>query len=133
YFINKITDQVVEMQPNGLTVYLGDYDYYVEKKQEEKERAKLLDTETIVETTNDKKLSFKEEKALQSEERRKKREIAKIEEMIAELEEQLATLEIEMTKPEIFQNHEKSLALAGQTEEIEQEITQLMETWTALH
>jgi len=133
YFINKITDQVVEMEQNGLTVYLGDYDYYVEKKQEELERAKLLETEPIVETVNHKKLSFKEEKALQSEERRKQREIARIEKEISELEDQLATLELEMTKPEIFQDHEKSLELANCAEQIEDEIAQLMETWTALH
>lgn len=133
YFINKITDQVVEMEQNGLTVYLGDYDYYVEKKQEELERAKLLETEPIVETVNHKKLSFKEEKALQSEERRKQREIARIEKEISKLEDQLATLELEMTKPEIFQDHEKSLELANCAEQIEDEIAQLMETWTALH
>src|SRR5690625_761380 len=133
YFINKITDQVVEMEQNGLTVYLGDYDYYVEKKQEELERDKLLETKPIVETVNHKKLSFKEEKALQSEERRKQREIARIEKEISELEDQLATLELEMTKPEIFQDHEKSLELANCAEQIEDEIAQLMETWTALH
>lgn len=135
YFINKIADQVAEMQQNGLTIYLGDYDYYVEKKQEEIERAKLFDTEAIVESksTDTRKLSFKEEKALQSEERKKQREIAKIEQSIADLENQLAKLEIEMTKPEIFQDHEKSLELSNQSDQIEQEIEQLMETWTALH
>src|SRR5699024_5533766 len=37
YFINKIADKVVEMQRDGATAYLGDYDYYIEKKQEEEE------------------------------------------------------------------------------------------------
>ena len=133
YFINKITDQVVEMQQNGLTVYLGDYDYYVEKKQEEIERAKLLEPKSIVKTTNDKKLSFQEEKALQSEKRKKQREIERIENEIAQLEDQLATLELKMTKPEIFQDHEKSLKFANEAEQLELEIEQLMEAWAALH
>lgn len=133
YFINKITDQVAEMQQDGLTIYLGDYDYYVEKQQEEIERAKLLEPEVIVETTNLKKLSFKEEKALQSEERRKQREINKIEKSIADLEDQLSELELEMTKPEVFQDHEKSLELANHTDQIKLEIDQLMETWETLH
>src|SRR5699024_7460858 len=33
YFINKVTDQVAEMNQDGITIYLGDYDYYIEKKQ----------------------------------------------------------------------------------------------------
>src|SRR5690625_2041054 len=41
YFINKIADKVSELEANGITEYLGDYDYYVEKKMEEEERRKL--------------------------------------------------------------------------------------------
>lgn len=133
YFINKITDQVIEMQQDGLTIYLGDYDYYVEKKQEEIERAKLLEPEVVVKTTNIKKLSFKEEKALQSEERRKQREIEKIEKTIADLEEKLTEIEVEMTNPEVFQDHEMSFELANHSNRIKQEIEKLMETWESLH
>jgi ATP-binding cassette subfamily F protein 3 len=133
YFINKITDHVAEMQQDGLTIYLGDYDYYVEKLQEETERAKLLEPEITQPISNDKKLSFKESKALQSEERRVQREITKIEKSIAALEDQLSELELEMTKPDVFQDHEKSLELANQSDQIKQEIEHLMETWAALH
>src|SRR5699024_7863025 len=47
YFINKITDQVAEMNQDGINVYLGDYDYYIEKKQEEAEIARLNQIEEI--------------------------------------------------------------------------------------
>lgn len=133
YFINKIADQVIEMQPDGVTTYLGDYDYYVEKKQEEIERAKLLEPDVIVEKNNEKQLSFKEEKALQSENRRKKREIKRLEEEISILEVEIENLEVEMTKPEVFQDHEKSLELSEQTDSLRQEAEQLMEEWSALH
>src|SRR5699024_3428721 len=65
YFINKITDQVVDMQSDGVTLYLGDYDYFVEKKQEQTERKQLM--ESHVDTKENKKekpLSFHEEKAI---------------------------------------------------------------------
>lgn len=133
YFINKIADQVIEMQPDGVTTYLGDYDYYVEKKQEEIERAKLLEPDVIAEKSNEKQLSFKEEKALQSENRRKNREIKRLEEEISILEVEIENLEVEMTKPEVFQDHEKSLELSEQTDSLRQEAEQLMEEWSALH
>src|SRR5699024_1709124 len=86
YFINKIADQVVELQSNGATVYLGDYDYFVEKKQEQAERKQLLDSQTMSKKeAKEKPLSFQEEKALQREQRKKQRLIEKIENQIAEL------------------------------------------------
>src|SRR5690625_5390968 len=42
YFINKITDQVVDMQSDGVTLYLGDYDYFIEKKQRSEEHTSEL-------------------------------------------------------------------------------------------
>src|SRR5690625_3549299 len=99
YFINKITDHVVEMQEDKTTVYLGDYDYYVEKKQDNEERARLLHEKShIEEKETEQKLSFKEEKRLQSEQRRKEREIVKIEEKITQLENELEVLEEKMTE-----------------------------------
>ena len=133
YFINKIADQVIEMQRDGVTIYLGDYDYYIEKKLEETERAKLLEPEKTVQKEDVKQLSFKEEKALQSEQRRKEREIAKLEKSIAKREDELATLEEKMTKPEVYQDHQKSLELSKETDELKIEIEQLMEKWAALH
>ena len=45
YFINKITSQVAELRTDELRVYLGDYDYYIEKKREEEEIALLENKE----------------------------------------------------------------------------------------
>ena len=133
YFINKITDQVAEMQQDGITLYLGDYDYYIEKKQEEAEIEKLQQSEeTVIETEDEKKLSYKEEKLLQSEQRKRERQIAKLEETIEALELELAELEEKMTEPEVYQNHEKSLEMMDKTNEVKQELEQLMEEWTEL-
>lgn len=132
YFINKITDQVAEMQRDGITLYLGDYDYYVEKKQEEAEIEKLQQTETVVESIDEKKLSFKEEKLIQSEQRKTERKIAKLEETIEALELEIAALEEKMTEPEIYQDHEMSLELMNKTSELKQELEQFMEEWTGL-
>ena len=45
YFINRVADKVLEISAEGSKLYLGDYDYYLEKKAEEAEIATLLATE----------------------------------------------------------------------------------------
>ncbi|WP_026908000.1 ABC-F family ATP-binding cassette domain-containing protein [Paucisalibacillus globulus] len=132
YFINKIADKVVEMQRNSATVYLGDYDYYLEKKQEEAELERLEAVEKASNETIDKKLDFKEEKKRQSEHRKRERQITKLEEDIEKLEEDLVILEEKMTEPEVYENHEKALEYTNKTNEVKQEIEKLMEEWTIL-
>src|SRR5690606_12748906 len=132
YFINKIADKVVEMQKDGATVYLGDYDYYLDKKQEEAELERLQAEEKISKEANDKKLDFKEEKKRQSEKRKRERQITKLEKEIETLEEELALLEEKMTEPEVYENHEKALEYTNKTNEVKQDIEKLMEEWTLL-
>lgn len=132
YFINKIADKVVEMQQDGATVYLGDYDYYVEKKLEEEEIQRLEAEKEKPIDTNDKKLSFKEEKKRQSEQRKRERLIAKLEEDIEKLEEELAIIEEKMTEPEVYENHEVALEYTTKSSEVKQHIEKLMEEWTLL-
>ncbi|GIO28122.1 ABC-F family ATP-binding cassette domain-containing protein [Ornithinibacillus bavariensis] len=132
YFINKIADKVVEMKQGGAKVYLGDYDYYLEKKEEEAELERLQAEDKHDKKPNEKRLSFKEEKKLQSEQRKRERQIANLEETIEKLEEELVQLEEKMTEPEVYENHEKALEYTNKTNQVKQEIEKLMEEWTAL-
>ncbi|MEC5425901.1 ABC-F type ribosomal protection protein [Virgibacillus sp. C22-A2] len=132
YFINKITDQVAEMLQDGVTVYLGDYDYYSEKKEEEAEIERLKQSKVVIQKAEERKLSFKEEKQLQSEQRKKLRRITELEELIEERELEMTQLEEKMTEPEIYQNHEKVMEITKKTTDIKQDIEQMMEEWTAL-
>ena len=52
YFINRIATKVVELSEKGSKLYLGDYDYYLEKKQEEEEIAALLANEEAAKNPN---------------------------------------------------------------------------------
>lgn len=132
YFINKIADRVVEMQKDGATMYLGDYDYYVEKKQEEEEIKRLEEEKEQQVVTNEKKLSFKEEKKRQSEQRKRERQITKLEEEIEKLEEELTIIEEKMTEPKVYENHEVALEYTTKSNEVKQQIEKLMEEWTLL-
>lgn len=137
YFINEIADQVIEMNRDGTTVYLGDYDYYVEKKQEEKERALLKETESkesaVKHHEPDNRSHFEDMKKKQREERRTKRRISKVESTIEQLEMTLTKTEDEMAQPEVFQDHERSLELSQKADQLKMEIEEFMEEWTSLH
>lgn len=134
YFINKIADKIVELTKSGLKTYLGDYNYYVEKKLEEAEIKRLEAADVPTETPKKKQnISFAEQKKLQSEQRKRERQITQIEMDIEQLEENIHTLELKMTEPEIFQDHEQLLELTTETNKLRKQLDQLMEQWTDLH
>ncbi|WP_156291093.1 ABC-F family ATP-binding cassette domain-containing protein [Oceanobacillus salinisoli] len=132
YFINKITDQVAEMNRDGITVYLGDYDYYLEKKAEEAELQRLEQSNHPIQKSEDRKRNYKEEKHLQSLKRKKQRRITELEETIESLELEISQLEERMTEPEVFQDHEKSYELNEKITELKHHVEGFMEEWTEL-
>ncbi|HLR08962.1 MAG TPA: ABC-F family ATP-binding cassette domain-containing protein [Bacillota bacterium] len=133
YFINKIADRVVEIQPGGAAVYLGNYDYVMEKKQEEAELKQLDQTEEKpMIQTDDNRRRFEEEKRQQSKERKRKRRIKNLEETIEKLELERAQLEEKMAEPAVYQDYKKAWEYTAETNKIKQKIEQLMEEWLAL-
>lgn len=133
YFINKITDRVFELENDGLTVYLGDYDYFVEKKLEAAEIAKLEQVETTEEATvKQPNLSYEEQKRYQSEQRRIARQIEQIESDIETNEALLEEKETAMTSPEMLNDHEALIKLAAECEQLKEKMDALMEEWAAL-
>ncbi len=134
YFINKIADQVVEMQRANTTIYLGDYDYYLEKKEEEAElkRLKLGEQPSAPSTTKEKKRNYQQEKQLQREQRKKERRITELESNIERLEAEIQKLEEKMTDPTVYQDHQKSLELTKEATKQKQHMEDLMEEWAAL-
>lgn len=133
YFINKIANQVVEMNPHQLNVYLGNYDYYVEKKQVEEEMEKLKDENQPTSPKQTKEKKEREEKERQRSLRKIKRKIEEIEGEIAFLEEEIISTEEEMTKPEVYEDIEKSRTLANHVETLKIQVEQLLTEWETLH
>ncbi|KKE78958.1 ABC transporter ATP-binding protein [Bacilli bacterium] len=132
YFINKITDQVAEMNRDGISVYLGDYDYYLEKKAEEAEHKRLEQEKQPIQNTEDKKRNFKLDKQQQSLLRKKQRRITELEELIDSLELKISEIEEKMAEPEIFQDHEKSFELNEKIIALKNKAEEYMEEWTTL-
>ena len=137
YFINRIATSVIELSEDGSKLYMGDYDYYAEKKQEEAELALLTANETeiiskpevsevtVTETKND-YLESKEKAKL---ERKLRRTIEDVETQLEKIEEEIQSYEIELTKPEIFGDHEKVQEYHGKLLEFQTLQDKLMLEW----
>ncbi|QST00317.1 ABC-F family ATP-binding cassette domain-containing protein [Pontibacillus sp. ALD_SL1] len=135
YFINRIATQILELDGTDTHLYLGDYDYYLEKKQEAKEIAEYeaQQNPTVQKETKDSKNQFEQNKAEQREARKRKRRIEEIEQEIVELEEVIEKNDALLCEPEVYQDHEKSLELTETNEQSQSKIESLMEEWEQLH
>jgi len=135
YFINRIATKVIELDSSGSTEYLGDYDYYVEKKLEQAE-LQALEASTSISTKgqveNEEKTSYQLDKEAKKLERQRLRRIEEIEKTIEEFEEKVESLETALCDPEVFQDHEKVLELNKELEHSKQQIEILMDEWTEL-
>ncbi|MFS1663733.1 ATP-binding cassette domain-containing protein [Streptococcus sp. zg-JUN1979] len=101
YFINRVATKVLEISQNGSTLYLGDYDYYLEKKaelEELKAQSEVKD-ETASKTAGLGAVDYQAQKESQKEMRKLKRQIEQIEAELESLEQEmtLITRDMEMT------------------------------------
>lgn len=134
YFINRIATKVVELSENGSKMYLGDYDYYLEKKQEEEEIAELLakEEQTEVIETPTSKSNYYQSKEQQKLMRSLSRKITQVEEEMAQLDETIAQLEAEMVRPDVLDDHVKLNDLNQQLENARVEQEEKLVDWENL-
>ncbi|WP_429949203.1 ABC-F family ATP-binding cassette domain-containing protein [Enterococcus sp. AZ101] len=134
YFINRIATKVIELSETGSKLYLGDYDYYLEKKKEEEELATLLAEESTTKYTETAKPKndFYQNKEQQKVLRNLNRKITQIEENLTTLETTINQLEQSMSDPTLVDDHMQLMALNEEleTKRIEQE--ELLTEWENL-
>ncbi|MBY0115071.1 ABC-F family ATP-binding cassette domain-containing protein [Paenibacillus xylanexedens] len=145
YFLNKMAERIVELHPGGTEQYLGNYDDYVEKKQELEDIAREAAEARQVSSKNSSKsdlntatteksgaASFEAEKQAKREERNRQRKQEALEQQIAGLETKITELEAQMALPEIYQDYMKLQELQQQSEEHKAELTKAYEDWEEL-
>lgn len=134
YFINRITTKVVELSESGAAEYLGDYDYYVEKKQEQKELLALneQDASSDSQPVKQEKNNYQLDKEAKKLERQRKRRMEEIEEQIEALETVIDTNDQLLCDPNVYQDHEKVLEITNETDEAKAKLEELMEEWALL-
>lgn len=127
YFLNKVADKILELTSEGIAEYLGNYDYYLEKKNElpyvEEEEGK---TKTQI------RLEKKKEKEILKEQREKRKFMAQLEKDIAANEEKVEEIDILLCQQEIYEDHEKVVELTRNRETLESNIEQLYNLWISL-
>ena len=135
YFINRIATKVWELSSNGLTEYLGDYDYYVEKKAEQEELRKLQQENAPTRSAKSAEPmqdSYEETKRKKQEERKRQRRIAELEEEISSLETAVQALEQQLLDPDVYMNHEKATEVNDQLSAKKSQLEALIDEWTEL-
>lgn len=134
YFINKVATCVLEIAPQGSTLYLGDYDYYLEKKAEQEEIAAAKSTaETPIENSPKEvstgKVNYQQGKERQKQERRLKRSVEEFEQLVEKLDAQKNDLENQMAAPENYNDLEKMSELQAKLQEISKKLAEAEENW----
>lgn len=137
YFINKVATSVVELSKSGTTLYLGNYDYYVDKKAEQiaikeheqaKREAAHPEIQPVTPTTDDKK-NYETNKQAQKQHRKLAREVSNLENQLDQLTKSKDDVEKEMTKPDVFNDLEKLTHLQDQLNDLNRQINQTEADW----
>ena len=131
YFINKTATRILELTQKEFINYIGNYDYYLEKKDILQPTATGETITKIVEPSAE-KLDWKLQKELQAKQRKKENDLKKCEDRIEVLEEKNQALDEEMAKPENATNVAKLQEIAKEKAAIEAELEALYEEWEVL-
>lgn len=134
YFINQTASRILELVNHTFVNYIGNYDYYLEKKEELTAiyASASSTAESAAEAISENKLSWQEQKELQAMERKRKNELEKTEARIAELEERDAQIDALMAEEEIYTNSVKCQELSTEKASIMEELEHLYARWEEL-
>lgn len=132
YFINRIATKVIELSSNEATEFLGDYDYFLQKKREilEIEQLEAINKPKEKTPVKSEKQNYQLDKEAKKLERQRRRRVEELEALMEQLEETVGKLETELCDPEVFQDHEQVIKLNKQLEEAKQSLEDYMEEWT---
>lgn len=135
YFINTTATRILELTGETLVNYIGNYDYYLEKKEE---LTKIYAPKAVQEAVavgkcdTDTKLDWKAQKEAQAQQRKRQNDLKKVEQRIADLEARDKEIDTEMEDPEVFTNVSKCQELSREKHEVLTELEKLYEEWEAL-
>ena len=135
YFINTVATRILDLENQGLTNYIGNYDYYLEKKETmvnfTAAPSKMVSAEETTADT-DSKLDWKQQKEQQAQLRKKQNELKKVESRIEELEDRDKEIDAELEKKEIFTNVAEVTKLSKEKDAIQTKLEELYEKWEEL-
>ena len=134
YFINKTATRILDLTGNRLLNYIGNYDYYIEKR-EAVEGAANLSNNNIEEKpaeVSDSKQEWIENKNAQAQKKKITNALNKCEKEIEKIEEKLGLIDEEFANPEISSNVGKLMELQKEKTALEEKLEKLMNEWEEL-
>ena len=134
YFINATATRIIELTNQNIVNYIGNYDYYLEKRD-------ILTTKTFPATTGsssadtavkDSKISWLQSREEQNRLKKRKNEIKRTEERISVVEERLSAIDAEYSDPSIGSNTARLMELHNESAGLQKELDELYEHWDSL-
>ena len=134
YFINQTATRILDLVNHTFVNYIGNYDYYLEKKEEltAAYSTAVTTASTTVSEVSESKLSWQEQKEAQAKERKRQNDLKKTEERISKLEERTMEIDELLTQEEIYTNSVKCQELTKEKTTNEEELEMLYDKWTEL-
>lgn len=132
YFLNKVINRILELKEDGLSEYLGNYSYYIEKKA----NPTRFDNDDLIASGKTKTQITEEKKkrrGLEKEEKAKKLQLKKIEEEIASSEDVLQKLQESQCLEEIYSSPTESERVNKEIKTLESKIETFYEKWEELN
>ena len=130
YFINRVADRVIEMRPDGVKEYLGNYDDYLEKKRREEAGLEDAAASGMTKTQLDKQR--RKERLLREGKKALEKQLEAAEARIAAAEKEIQDLETRMADPELYQRPDEARETARRHAELQAGMDALYEEWEAL-
>ena len=130
YFINRVADRIIEMRPDGVKEYLGNYDDYLEKKRREEAGLEDAAASGMTKTQLDKQR--RKERLLREGKKALEKQLEAAEARIAAAEKEIQDLETRMADPELYQRPDEARETARRHAELQAGMDALYEEWEAL-
>ena len=124
YFINRVANRIIEMRPDGVTEYIGNYDDYVERKSRPVEQEAVAG-KTRTELDKEKRREKLNKQAL----RQLKVRAQEAERAVGLKEEEIAQLEAQMADPELYANAQRAAEINRAYQKAQAELPLLYEQW----
>ncbi len=131
YFINSTATRIIELANKTVVNYIGNYDYYLEKKD-------ILGAKPITNNTSKSsssaisKLNWQEEKVKQAQQKKIKNEIKRTEERMALIEAEIEELDNMYADPAISSDTAKLMEIHTRNEALSKELDELYDKWGEL-
>ena len=136
YFINQTATRILDLTNQSVVNYIGDYDYYLEKKEELTEKyaptAQEATEEVNEETPSEGKLTWQQQKEEQARKRKQENELKKVEKRIEELETRDKEIDDTLVLPNVCTNVGRCAELSREKDKIQEELEELYEKWEEL-